>query len=820
MMFSTLSRFRAVLLASSALAVCGAGAAHAQAAAQDATSAAAVEEVVVTMTKTTRSAVTLASPEIQKILPGVSPLKAIETLPGVLYETADPWGNNEQNEALFVHGFSTQQLGYTLDGVPLGDQQYGNYNGLSPSRAVTSENVGNVTLSSGAGVLGVASTSNLGGAIETFSSDPLKTFTFDARETLGSYSTTRTFLRLDTGELADGNSLYISGLHHDARAWDFDGHQRDDQVNIKFVHEGGNGKLTMFADWDNKVEPNEDAIAYGNQQTAAAANYTPYTRPFIYPNIAQCIAYVAPSAANGNLAGSPPTSAGNNFTNCFSAAQRTDVLAYVKYDYKITPDISWSNQAYYHYNYGRGIVAGPINQAGLPALFATYFPGLVVGGSATSAGSLQNISNLFGGSGYEVRTTEYRINREGELSTLNWHLGDHQIEAGLWYEHNAPAQHRVWYPFSAANDDLSPYTVPTGPHVFTQYYIQFKVDDVQLHLQDQWRILPSLLLQAGFKSSLQTASNQVLIQQQNLPSANPPVNYPTGSLTSNDWFLPQVGAVWDATSNEQAFVNIQENMRQFIPYGAGSGFNAFSPWSLGTQAAFNLFKQTVHPETSWTYELGARTHHAVELGFLTGIDGQASVYHVDFANRLLNVAPYNFINPAPAILVNVGGVTTNGFDIAGTLHFGSHVSLYDAISYNKSTYNSSYDSGISNGQPVVVPTAGKVVPLTPDWLNKFILSTNLGPFEAQLNGDYIGKRYVTYLNDLSVPSTFMLGLEASYRIASDPGAILKTWRVSGNITNLNGITGVSTANVTGNSGGYTAYPIAPRMFFLTLAATF
>jgi hypothetical protein len=66
----------------------------------------------------------------------------------------------------------------------------------------------------------------------------------------------------------------------------------------------------------------------------------------------------------------------------------------------------------------------------------------------------------------------------------------------------------------------------------------------------------------------------------------------------------------------------------------------------------------------------------------------------------------------------------------------------------------------------------------------------------------------------------MLGLEASYKIASDPGALLKTWRVSGNITNLNGITGVTTANVTGNSGGYTAYPIAPRMFFLTLAATF
>ena len=823
---------RAALLAGSALCALTAGQAHAQAAsaqvktvvaADDAGGSAAVgsvEEVVVTMTKTTRSSVVLGGQEIQKILPGANALKAIQTLPGVLYETADPWGNNEQNEALFVHGFATQQLGYTMDNVPLGDQQYGNYNGLSPSRAVTSENLDRVILSSGAGVLGVASTSNLGGAIEAFSSDPSKTRGVDVRETLGSYSTTRTFIRLDTGEFGGGNSLYVSGLHHDAKAWDFNGHQRDDQVNLKFVHDDAHGKLTLFADWDDKVEPNEDATSFGNQQTAAAAGFTPYTRPFLYPNIAGCIAAAAPSAANGNLAGSPPIAQGNNFSNCFSAAQRTDILAYAKYEYRISPDMTWSNQAYYHYNYGRGIVAGPINQAGLPGLFATYFPGLVVGGSSTSAGSLQNISNLFGGTGYEVRTTEYRINRLGELSTFNWNLGNHQIEAGLWYEHNEPAQHRAWYPFSAGSNDLSPYSEPNNPKIFTQYAFQFHVDDVHLHLQDQWRITPTLLLQAGFKSSLQTARDQIVVQQQNLPTVAVPVNYPTGSLTSNNWFLPQFGATWDATSHEQLFVNVQENMRQFIPYGAGSNFFGFSPWSLGTQAAFDLFKSTVKPETSWTYELGARTHHSFDGNFITGVDGQVSVYHVDFTNRLLNVAPFNFINPAPAILVNVGGVTTNGVDIAGTLHFGPHFSLYDGISYNKSTYSSSYSSGIANGQPIIVATAGKVVPLTPDWLNKFVASTTWGSFEAQLNGDYIGKRYVTYLNDLSVPTTFELGLEASYRFLMDPNAIVKTAKVSANVTNLGDIKGVSTAVVTSNSGGYQAFPIAPRMFFVTLAATF
>ncbi len=782
-----------------------------------------VSEIVVTAAKTTRSSVAITGAETQKLIPGINPLKAIETLPGVVFTTSDPIGNNEQNEALFVHGFSTQQLGYTFDGVPLGDQQYGNYNGLSVSRAVTSENVSQVELSSGAGGLGVASTSNLGGAIETFSRDPSHVAGGDARETIGSHDDTRTFLRLDSGDLFNGNAAYLSYVHQDARAWDFDGHQRDDQINLKTVHDDPHGRLTLFVDWDKKEEPNEDATDFGNQQTAAAASFTPYTRPFIYPNDKGCIANLTGGP------GTPPPAQGNNFSNCFSAAQRTDILGYVNYDYRVAPNITWTNQLYYHYDYGRGIVAGPINQAGLPGLFADYFPQLVVGKSTTSTGTLQNIVNLFGGSGYEVRTTEYRINREGYRSNFNWQLGQHAIEAGVWFEHNQPAEHRVWYPFSQANNDLDPYDVPHGPSVFTQYYAQFFVEDTQFHLQDQWRILPNLLIQGGFKSSLQTADGQFPINQQNLlpgnvaglAATNPAVHYPSGTIVTNKAFLPQVGALYDVTSHEQLFFNYQRNLRQFIPYGAGSNYFGFSPWSLGTQAAFNLFKTTVQPETSRTYEVGLRSHRPIDLGPLTSVEGQVNYYHVNFANRLLNVAPYNFINPAPAILVNVGGVTTNGVDFAGTLHFGPHFEAYNSISYNKSQYDSNYDSGVtSTGAPNVIATGGKTVPLVPDWLEKFIVSTNYGPFEAQLNGDFIGRRYVTYLDDLSVPSTFELGLEASYNLVLAPQALVHNAKISLNLTNLNDERGVSTAVVTSTSGGYQAFPIAPRMVFVTLQTAF
>jgi len=800
------SSLRAKLAVTASVAVLSAlsGMARAEESAATAT-AATVSEVVVTSARTTRSAVALEAQEIQKILPGANPLKAIQSLPGVLFVTADPWGNNEQNEALYVHGFSTQQLGYTFDGVPLGDQQYGNYNGLSPSRAVTSENVSRVTLASGAGAVGVPSTSNLGGAIETFSRDPSAERGFSVRETVGSYKTTRTFLRVDSGDIGGGASGYISFLHHDAKAWDFDGHQRGNQVNAKFVHDDARGKLTAYFDWNDKVEPNEDSTAFGNAQ-AATSTYFPYTRPFLYPDLASC----SSTLTNG----APPAFQGNNFSNCFSAAQREDLLGYVKYDYKLASNITWSNQTYYHHNYGRGIVAGPINQAGLPALFAAYFPSQVVGGSPTSAGSLANLSTLFGGTGNEVRTTEYRINRAGLISTVNAEFGDHKLEAGVWWEHNEDAQHRAWYPFAAANNDLSPYKIPKNP-LFIQYYAQFFVNDVQLHLQDQWTIRPDLRLEFGFKSSLQNANGKFPINQVNLATAAVPVHYPSGRITSNKWFLPQAGLLWDATDHEQVFVNVQRNMRQFVPYGAGSG-----PWSLGSQAAFELFKQTVEPETSWTYEAGVRTQRQVDLGLLTAISGQASYYHVNFQNRLLNVAAYNFINPGASILTNVGGVTTDGVDLAGTLEFGPHYRLYNALSYNTSKYDSDYRTGSASNAITVVHTGGKHVPLTPDWLNKTIASTSWGGFDAQVSADYVGERYVTYLNDLKVKSTLLVGLQASYRFDVSGREMLKGLSVSANITNLFDRKGVSTAVVTGNAGGYAAYPLAPRMGFVTVAADF
>ena len=73
-------------------------------------------------------------------------------------------------------------------------------------------------------------------------------------------------------------------------------------------------------------------------------------------------------------------------------------------------------------------------------------------------------------------------------------------------------------------------------------------------------------------------------------------------------------------------------------------------------------------------------------------------------------------------------------------------------------------------------------PETPDWLNKSIAQfTRWRPFEAQINGDYVGRRYATYLNDIAVAGNYLVGLEASYLSAIPPGLNVRTAKISGNV---------------------------------------
>lgn len=851
---------RLALLAGTMLSVCTAApalardAAAAEAAADAASDVDAADGgvIIVTGAKTTRSSTAISEAEIQKILPGVSPLKAIQTLPGVLYITADPWGNNEQNAQILVHGFAGNQLGYTMDGIPLGDQSYGNYNGLSPQRAVISENVGRVVVATGAGDLATPSNSNLGGTVETFSSDPLAKFGIQAAQTVGSYGASRTFVRIDSGEFGGGNSGYISAVRQRARAWDFDGVQSGWQANAKFVHDSDAGKLTLYFDYNDMTQPNEDATVFfqpsaGGTATAAQL-YTPYTKPFFYPN------FDGYRTSYLTALGNSPAAEGSNYRNYYSDAQRTDYLAYARYEARLSDKVKWTNTAYFHHNDGAGVVAGPVGQsittaqAYLDPNYGTLPSNCRFGANANgirpaactaltdaqAAAAGAALVAATGGSGMITRTTEYRIDRGGITTALDLDLGNHKVQFGGWFEHNSTTQWRRWYGVPVADPSLStPYIRPLDvlQPLFTQYQGEARINQLQLHLQDTWQVTDKLLVQAGFKTSSQWADGRFPIQPR-VGSLGGTTALPEGKIDTHNWFLPAFGATYDFNGREQVYFNVQKNLRQYQAYLAGGG----GPWFTGSQAAFDAFVDEGRPETSWTYEVGLRTNRS----FGNGISFQAQVnyYHVDFSNRLLAI-PTNpggiagsGITGGTSTLVNVGSVKTDGVDAAFTLRFGSTFSLYNATSYNLSKYKNDYTStalGIGAATDTciggllvtggVVPTCGKQLPGTPKWMNKTVMTLNVGPFEAQVIGDYVGRRFATFTNDVSVGSYFLTSLRVAAKVPEGTLPLRKV-EVALNVTNLGDITGASTLSIGSATNSFSAYPIPPRQWFLTLSAAY
>ena len=113
-----------------------AAAAPAADAAADAAAGAEGEAIVVYGTGRSRQVQEISGTELAIEAAGTSPLRAIQKLPSVNFQSADAFGTYEWSTRITIRGFNQNQLGFNLDGIPLGDMSYGNNNGLHISRAI------------------------------------------------------------------------------------------------------------------------------------------------------------------------------------------------------------------------------------------------------------------------------------------------------------------------------------------------------------------------------------------------------------------------------------------------------------------------------------------------------------------------------------------------------------------------------------------------------------------------------------------------------------------------------------------------------------
>lgn len=111
------------------------------------------ESMQVTAHHVPHGAVTTVSSEaLADAVPGTNPLKVLARQPGVMFQSDDPQGMDTWSTQFYMHGFLQNQIGMTLDGIPLGDQEFHTFNGLNSVNAISAENVGRMDVSMGAGL--------------------------------------------------------------------------------------------------------------------------------------------------------------------------------------------------------------------------------------------------------------------------------------------------------------------------------------------------------------------------------------------------------------------------------------------------------------------------------------------------------------------------------------------------------------------------------------------------------------------------------------------------------------------------------------------
>lgn len=763
-------RIVAVLLASTSLVAAPAFAADetAPAAEEAAAAASADAEIVVLGAGQTRQVQELSTQELTILASGTSPLKAIEKLPSVNFQSADAFGNYEWSTRVTIRGFNQNQLGFTLDGIPLGDMSYGNSNGLHISRAITPENIGITRVSQGSGSITTQSTNNLGGTLEFFSIDPKDVLGADLSGSYGSEETYRGFVRLAFGS-ADGFRALGSIQYQNGNKWKGDGRQRTLMLNTKAVWPLGGATLDGYLSYSDRAEQDYQDLSLEQ------LNRLGYDWDNFGPSGYAAAIKVADIGANRGDTGTTPLNpaAGTTYPAPITTADdayydasglRKDTLAALGLTAPLGDALTFKVKGYYHENDGQGTWGSPYvnSPSGVPMA---------------------------------LRTTEYDIKRKGLFGSIAADLGINKITVGGWYENNDFIQSRRFYGYeSRANAGRDHTKFQEGPFA-TQWSIAFETDTIQYYVTDDLD-LGDLKVNLGWKGySVDTSARSIV-------NTN---NRATGDLKVEDWFQPHVGLNYKLGGGLEAFAGFTQVTRAFQASTTSGPFSA-------TQDGFNAIKGTIKPESSDTYEAGLRYNSGIINASLAG-------YYVNFRDRLLVIPTSVGIVGATNVLQNVGNVRALGLEAAVDVKLPGGFGAFASYSYNDTTYRD--DVVINTTTPATIrATKGKTVVDTPKHLLRGELSYDSASVFGRVGVNYMSKRYFTYLNDKSVPGRALVDATIGYRLDIGQRQPLE---LQINAVNLFDKRYVSTigSNGFGFSGdNQTLLAAAPRQVFATLKAGF
>ena len=569
---------------------------------------------------------------VRQQTPGTSALKALDKLPGVQFQSADPWGAYEWSTQITLHGFDQSRLGFTLDGIPLGTMGYGVTDGLQVTRAITSENLATVELAQGAGALGTASNTNLGGTVQFYSADPDMKAGVRFNQVMGSDSTRRTFVRADSGDY-HGFSMYVSFDHADTDKWKGYGDQKSNQANLKALYQWGDGnRVSLFVDSSKRKEYDYMDLSLTSQK-ALGWNWD-YLQPDWNTAVGIANALNGNGAYPASLNALPADYDKGDATYYAGGGIRRDTLAGLSGSFNLGGGVTLDTTGYYHADRGEGQWATPY-QASSPTVPIS------------------------------MRTTDYGLDRYGLTSALKFSLGNNDIEVGVWGENANTNQERNFFTLSGQYTSL--YTVYNDQSPFLRAFLQHYETRTRMgYAEDTIHLLDdALTINVGAKSLRVTTDATSLV---------PTTAFAQGQMKASKGFLPQAGIDYKLDANQDIYGSYAKNIAAF-------GITPFST----SQASFDAAKSQLKPEESQTWQVGYRAHGET-------FEASLGLFYTRFENRLLVTTPCPAVVTCASSLNNVGDVKSKGADLAFLWKPVSGLSWLNSLSYNNSKYQDDYQN--------------------------------------------------------------------------------------------------------------------------------
>jgi len=705
-----------------------------------------IEEVVVVGASRSYSALATTQSMNDQQSPITSILSTIDNLPGVNITEGDTFGFDDWSTTINLRGYQTslseQQVGTTIDGFPNGDSNYGG--GAKANRYIDTMNSGGVEVNQGIAAIDTRTTESLGGTLNFTTNAPEEEERLRVQLVQGDFESQRYYGRYDTGRMFnDTTKAWVSLNHNEATDWMEGSAQNErDHFATKFVTEIEDFTLTGYYVYDDIQEDNYQRI------TASEFAEDPDS-----------------DRLNGNWTNVPYI---NQVYRQGWSTLRENRFGYLKLDYEASDNFNASFGVYDHQMEGRGdwippyigdLVddnGGPEYEVGgnLPVIGGGLIGAINFVNAAGEALSpdpscVSSITFPYGGAGPQsdplcygpgaipvqsYRHTHYERDRTGFTAdfdfTASFAGGENTVRGGVWIEDSTRLESRDWHKLTDARVGIEFNEMP----YWIQYDRDFNRETTMWYLQDEFTI-GELTLSAGLREYDVDNTEVDLFGVE-----------ATETLASNTDTLFSGGATYKLPV---------EGMEVFLGY---------------SENAKPLLDTLLEREGTAAADLEAEQAENLELGLRyvsPRLNASAVYFDNEFNNRLEFFGPQiagnipNYSIGLAGRFDNVGGISSDGFELAGTYEINENWSLYGSYTSTDATY---IGTGLgADADAAIGVTAGNTVVNTPDTMWVVSLDWTRDRYLAGLSTKYVGERFMDRANaietDAYTVSDLYLGID-------------------------------------------------------------